>query len=312
MIFALTETIRIGVVGCGSMGANHARIAANLPGAVLVGVVDTDSAQREKIAQSTGSQAFATVAELLAAGIDAAVVATPTVYHHPVASELLQAGIHLLVEKPIAGTVKEARDLVALAERVDRRLTIGFVERFNPALLALKAAVKPEEIRSIAITRAGPFPARIGDVGIVLDLGVHDIDLIRWMAGSEITAQRALVSRTHAVHEDSAFLQFETESGVVASINSNWLTPFRHRRMEVATKERFLVCDMLVRTVTEYSDYGKDGSFRQRNLFVGMTEPLRAEQLAFLASIRGEAEVAVSGTDGLRSLEIALACLAGT
>ena len=82
--------------------------------------------------------------------------------------------------------------------------------------------------------------------------------------------------------------------------------------MEVATRDRFLVCDMLVRTVTEYSDYGKDGSFRQRNLFVGMTEPLRAEQLAFLASIRGEAEVAVSGTDGLRSLEIALACLAGT
>ncbi|RYE82022.1 MAG: gfo/Idh/MocA family oxidoreductase, partial [Hyphomicrobiales bacterium] len=167
------------------------------------------------------------------------------------------------------------------------------------------------DVRSIAITRAGPFPARIGDVGIVLDLGVHDIDLIRWIAGSEITAQRALTSSTHGAHEDTAFLQFETETGVVASLNSNWLTPYRYRRMEVATRDRFLVCDMLLRTVTEYSDYGKDGSSLQRNLFVGMTEPLKAEHLAFLAAIRGEAPVAVSGTDGLRALEIALACLAG-
>lgn len=292
------------------MGANHARIAADLPGGVLVGVVDTDAERRALVARNTGSAAFGTVAELLASGIDAAVVATPTVYHHAVATELLDAGVHLLVEKPIAATVDESRALVALAQKRGLQLTVGFVERFNPALMALRAAVKPEEVRSIAITRAGPFPARIGDVGIVLDLGVHDIDLIRWLAGSDITRQRAQVSRTHGRHEDAAFLQFETASGAVASINSNWLTPYRHRRLELATRDRFFVCDMLLRTVTEHSDYGKDGSFRQRNLFVGMTEPLKSEHLAFLAAIRGEAEVAVSGLDGLRSLEIALACLA--
>ena len=156
----MTENIRIGVVGCGSMGANHARIAADLPGATLVGVVDTDAGQRAKVAQATGSQAFATVAELLAAGIDAAVVATPTVYHHPVATELLEAGIHLLVEKPIAGTVEEARDLVALAAKLDRRLTIGFVERFNPALLALRAAARSCRRRGCARGNCRPCRSR--------------------------------------------------------------------------------------------------------------------------------------------------------
>lgn len=306
----MNQKLRIGIVGCGSMGANHARVVGGLTGATLVGVVDPHADRRQKVAAATGCEALESLEALLALGIDAAVVATPTAQHHAVASRLIEAGIHVLVEKPIAGTVAAARNLIERAATHDRRLMIGHVERFNPALVALQAALAGEAVRSIAITRAGPFPARIGDVGIVLDLGVHDIDLIRWISGSEIGDARAMVSKTHGDREDCAFLQFRTESGALASISTNWLTPFRQRRMEVATRDRFLVCDMLVRTVTEYSDYGRDGSVRRRDLFVGQTEPLKAEHLAFLAAIRGEADVPVSGRDGLRSLEIALACLA--
>ena len=307
----MTDRVRIGVVGCGSMGAHHARIAAASGAARLVGVVDPHADRRAAIAEANATLAFDDVEALLAAGIDAAIVATPTAYHHSTAARLLAAGVHVLVEKPVAGSVAEARDLVALATRCDRTLMVGHVERFNPALLALKAALKDEDVRSIVITRASPYPTRIGDVGIVLDLAVHDIDLIRWIAGAEISEQQAQVSRTIGEHEDSALLQFHTVRGTIASINTNWLTPFRQRRMEVATSDRFFVCDMLQRTLTVFSDYGKDGSFRQRQLFVPASDPLTQEHAGFFAAIRGDAAVPVSGHDGLRSLEIALACLGG-
>lgn len=306
----MNQPLRIGVVGCGSMGANHARIASDLPRSTLVGVVDHHPEKSAAVAVATGSAAFATIEELIDAGIDAAIVATPTSHHHAAATQLLQSGIHVLLEKPIASTVEEARDLAAAADQAGRVLTIGHVERFNPAVMALQKAVAPEEVRQIAIVRAGPFPARIGDVGIVLDLGVHDIDLIRWISGSEIETSGVALSRTLGEHEDAAFLQFRAANGVIASIATNWLTPFRKRLLEVATKDRFYSCDMLLRTVTEYSDYRPDGSFRQRQLSVAQTEPLKSEHLAFHAAIRGEAEVVVSAQDGLRSLEIALECLA--
>ncbi|BDA84015.1 dehydrogenase [Aureimonas sp. SA4125] len=301
--------MRIGVIGCGSMGGHHARTVAANASAVLVGVVDPHEERREAVAAAHAVSSYADVSSLLAAGIDAAVIAAPTAKHHALATLLLSSGVHVLVEKPIAGGVDEARDLVALAEGCGRKLMIGHVERFNPALVALRAALQGEDVRSVVITRASPFPARIGDVGIVLDLAVHDIDLIRWMASSEIAEHQAQVSQTRGAHEDSALLQFRTTSGAIASINTNWLTPFRQRRMEVATPDRFFVCDMLQRTLTVFSDYGKDGSFRQRALFVPASDPLAAEHAAFYAAVRGEAEVPVSGHDGLRSLEIALACL---
>ena len=309
--FAVSDRLRIGVVGCGSMGSHHARIAAASDAAHLVAVVDPHPERREAIALANGTRALADVEALLSEGIDAAIVATPTAHHHNIAARLLGAGVHVLVEKPIAGSVAEARDLVALADRANRRLMVGHVERFNPALQALKTVLKGEDVRSIVITRASPYPARIGDVGIVLDLAVHDIDLIRWIAGAEIAESQAQVSRTIGEHEDNALLQFRTVRGTIASINTNWLTPFRQRRMEVATSDRFFVCDMLQRTLTVFSDYGKDGSFRQRQLFVPASDPLTAEHAGFFAAIRGEAAVPVSGHDGLRSLEIALACLAG-
>jgi predicted dehydrogenase len=240
------------------------------------------------------------------------------VEHHAVAVKLIEAGVHLLIEKPIAATSAEAHDLIARAEAKGTVLTVGHVERFNPAIRTLHEAINGEEIISIAISRVGPFPPRISDVGIVTDLGVHDIDLIRWLSGSDIVEHQSLLTRARGQHEDIAFLQFRLANGALAHINTNWLTPFKERRISVSTAKRFIVCDMLLRTVNEYSGFSADGgaeklshgSFVSRSLSVPFVEPLRAEIEAFIAAARGKAPVAVSALDGARSLEVALACLA--
>jgi predicted dehydrogenase len=221
-----------------------------------------------------------------------------------------------LVEKPITATAAQAHHLIARAAAEGVVLTVGHIERFNPAVRTLYEAICGEDIISIAVSRVGPFPPRVDDVGIVIDLGVHDIDLIRWLSGSEIIENQSLLTRARGGHEDIAFLQFRLESGALAHINTNWLTPFKERRISVSTPERFIVCDMLLRTVNEFSSFSPGatdqlghGSFVSRSLSVPFVEPLRAEIKAFLDAVEGKAPPAVSGEDGLRSLEVALACL---
>jgi predicted dehydrogenase len=312
------EVARVAVIGAGAMGRNHARIINQLDRADLVAVVDTSEAVRAQAVEVLGCEAYATATEAIARGIDAAVVSVPTVNHHAIASELIEAGVHLLVEKPIAASLADAMDLIERAERKGVMLTVGHVERFNPAIRTLHDAIDGEQIISIAISRVGPFPPRISDVGIVTDLGVHDIDLVRWLSGSEILEHQSLLTRARGGHEDIAFLQFRLANGALAHINTNWLTPFKERRISVSTPTRFIVCDMLLRTVNEYSGFAADasphklshGSFVSRSLSVPFVEPLRAEIDAFLDAVQGKGPVAVSARDGARSLEIALACLA--
>jgi predicted dehydrogenase len=310
--------LRVAVIGGGAMGRNHARILNHFDRADLTAVVDVSLAVRQQARDHFGCAVFATVEEAIAHGVDAAIVAVPTVEHHEVACKLIAAGVHLLVEKPIAGNLAQANDMLARAEERGIVLTVGHVERFNPAIRAMHEAIAEEDIISIAISRVGPFPPRISDVGIVTDLGVHDIDLIRWLGRSEIVQNQSLLTRARGVHEDIAFLQFRLASGALAHINTNWLTPFKERRISVSTATRFIVCDMLLRTVNEYSGFAPDatpgklshGSFVSRSLSVPFVEPLRAELDSFLDAIEGKGPVEVTGRDATRSLEIALECLA--
>lgn len=311
------SALRTAVIGVGSMGRNHARVLAELNGSELVAIVDSNAAIRADVAAATGAAGLSDVGEAIALGLDAAVVAVPTAHHHAVVGQLLNAGVHVLVEKPIAARREEAQDLIRLAEVNKRILTVGHIERFNPAVRTLVETLGDEPIISITISRVGPFPPRINDVGIVIDLGVHDIDLIRWIGRSEIVEQQALFTRTRGVHEDIALLQFQLENGTLAQLNTNWLTPFKERKISVSTAKRFVVCDMLLRTVNEYSGFASDlgavglgpGGYVSRSLNVPFGEPLRAELEAFLAAVRGKSDVSVSGFDGLRSLEVALSCV---
>src|SRR5438034_1969888 len=303
------RSLRIGVIGAGVMGSNHARVLAGLPNITLVGVVDPVPAHRTRAADLTNCRTFASLDELIAEDVDAVTVAAPTHLHHEIALACIARGIHILVEKPIASSVEEGRDIVAAARRVGVTLMVGHVERFNPAVAAIKQAISGEDILSIAITRVGPFPPRMSNVGVVIDLAVHDIDLIRWFTESDIVEVQPQLSSAVAEREDIALLQFRTASGVLAHINTNWLTPFKARSVTVATRGKYVMGDLLTRQVTECFGFQSDGSYSMRHLSVGHAEPLRAELQAFIAAIRDGKEPAVTGDEGVASLEIAIRCL---
>src|ERR1700737_4347399 len=235
---AAKRALRIGVIGAGVMGTNHARVLAGLPDTTLVGIVDPLPAHRPVSRELAGCRTFASLDELIAEGVDAVTIAAPTHLHHEIALACIAHGIHVLVEKPIASSVEEGRDIVAAARRAGVTLMVGHVERFNPAVAAIKQAISGEDILSIAITRVGPFPPRMSNVGVVIDLAVHDIDLIRWFTESDIVEVQPQLSSAVAEREDIALLQFRTASGVLAHINTNWLTPFKARNVTVATRNK--------------------------------------------------------------------------
>jgi UDP-N-acetylglucosamine 3-dehydrogenase len=303
------DLLRVGVVGVGVMGSNHARVLAGLPGIRLVGVADPDHQQARFVAGALGTTAVDDVDALLPLAVDAVTIAAPTHLHHDIALTCIKRGIHVLVEKPIASNPEEGRSIVAAARRAGVTLMVGHVERFNPAVETVKEAIRGEEILSIAITRVGPFPPRMSNVGVVIDLAVHDIDLIRWFTDSEIVDVQPLTANAVAEREDIALLQFRTTSGVLAQINTNWLTPFKARTVHVATRDKYIIGDLLTRQVTECFGFQPDGSYSMRHLSVGYTEPLRTELIAFFSAIRQGGAPIVSGEEGVASLEIAMRCL---
>jgi UDP-N-acetylglucosamine 3-dehydrogenase len=304
------RSLRVGVVGVGVMGSNHARVFAGLPGAELVGIADPDRRQADFVARTLSCKAVGDVAELLDLEVDAVTIAAPTHLHRDIALACIARGVHVMVEKPIASSVEEGREIIEAAERAGVTLMVGHVERFNPAVEAIKDALRNEDILSIAITRVGPFPPRMSNVGVVIDLAVHDIDLIRWFTDSEIVEVQPQLSSAVAEREDIALLQFRTASGVLAHINTNWLTPFKARNVTVATRGKYIMADLLTRQVTECFGFQPDGSYSMRHLSVGHAEPLRSELLAFLRSVRAGTPPAVSGEEAVASLEIAAHCLA--
>jgi predicted dehydrogenase len=291
------------------MGSNHARVLSEMAGVDLVGVVDPDRKQREHVARTLGCAEFSDLDALMRSGVDAVTIAAPTHLHHDLALQCIAQGIHVMVEKPIAPTVEEGRAIVAAARRAGVTLMVGHVERFNPAVESIKRAIKDQDILSIAITRVGPFPPRMSNVGVVIDLAVHDIDLIRWFTDSEIVEIQPQLSSAVAEREDIALLQFRTASGVLAHINTNWLTPFKARTIHVATRDKYLIGDLLTLQVTECFGFQPDGSYSMRHLSVGYAEPLRAELLAFVNAIRSGRPPAVTGEEGVASLEVAIRCL---
>src|SRR3981189_987326 len=280
------RALRIGVIGAGVMGTNHARVLGGLPNTTMVGIVDPLPEHRIRATELIGCRTFENLDELIGEGVDAVIVAAPTHLHHEIALACIARGIHILVEKPIASSVEEGQDIVAAARRAGVTLMVGHVERFNPAVAAIKQAISGGDFLSVAIPRVGPFPPRMSNVGVVIDLAVHDIDLIRWFTDSEIVEAQPQLSNAIAEREDIALLQFRTASGVLAHINTNWLTPFKARSVTVATRKKYITGDLLTRQVTECFGFQADGSYSLRHLSVGHAEPLRSELQAFGSAIR--------------------------
>ena len=236
--------LRVGVIGIGVMGSNQRAYSQNFR-RTLAGVADPDQAQSDFVGRTLGCPTVPDVYKLLDLGVDAVTIAAPTHLHREVALACIKRGVHVMVEKPIASSIEEGRDIIAAARTAGAVLMVGHVERFNPAVQAIKDALHGEDILSISITRVGPFPPRMSNVGVVIDLAVHDIDLISWFTGSKIVEVQPQLSSVKAEREDIALLQFRTASGVLAQINTNWLTPFKARTVHVATKRKYVIGDLL-------------------------------------------------------------------
>ena len=301
--------LKFGVAGAGVMGRNHARVLTDIRDVELTHVFDPDAVTAEGVAGAYGATPVTTVEAFVGAGLDAAVVATPNRHHADLSVALLESGVHVLVEKPIAATVSDAQRMIDAARANGRVLMVGQVERFNPAVDAVKRAIDGDDIISIQITRVGPFPPRMGEVGVVIDLAVHDIDIIRHLTDSEIAEVQPQLARTRAEREDTALLQFRLENGTIAHITTNWVTPYKVRTLQVATLNRFVVADLITRQVTEYFGQQADGSYQTRAVNSWPAEPLKKELEAFAHAIRTGESPAVTGEDGLRNLEVALRCL---
>ncbi len=302
--------LRVAVIGVGAMGKHHARVYNELPGVELVGVADINNKAVRKVAKEYKTQVFTNYRKLLDESLDAVSVCVPTSLHKKVALDVIKSRTNLLVEKPIAATVREAREIISAAKRKKLVLQVGHIERFNPVVNVIKRAMKGEKVISIDIIRVGPHPPRVRDVGVVVDIGTHDIDLIRYLSRSDFKEINAVIASPKSEFEDAAVLSFKLKSGTIASVVTNRLTPFKVRGIKVATKSKLIHGDLLTQQVVEYSHYKADDvSYKTKNLFVPLAEPLKLELESFVESIRKRRAPEVTGEDGLKALEVALQCL---
>lgn len=316
---------RVAVIGVGSMGKNHARVYNELPEAELVAVSDANPAVAQAIGAQFGTAAFTDYRELLAqVKPEAVTIAVPTAMHEEVALAALEAGADVLVEKPIAATLEEGQRIIERARELNRKLMVGHIVRFNPALQALKQKLQAGElgrIFQIFCRRAGPFPARIRDVGVVVDLAPHDVDIMRFLTGMDPERVYAETEqRIHTDHEDLLFGMLRFPEGITGALEINWLTPTKVREVLVLGERGLFRVDDLVQDLYFFENaQAAADNYPALRVLKGVSEgsmvryslqryePLKAELQAFLKAVRGEAPVAVTGEDGLKALRLALA-----
>lgn len=320
--------IKVAVIGVGAMGRNHARVCSELPNVELIGVADPDAQAAGVVAKRYGGRIYTNYTQLLdQQKPDAVIIAVPTLDHLTVALQVIQRKIHLLIEKPIAFSVDEGQQIITAAEQASVQLMVGHIERFNPAVIALKAHLADGELGrvfQIDARRQGPFPARVKDVGVVIDLAVHDLDVMRYVSGAEVARVYAETEqRIHSTREDLLTSLIRLDDGTIGTLTINWLTPTKIRELYVTGECGMFRVDYLTQDLYFFENATAiSGDWETLRVLRGVSEgrmirhvvakkePLRAEQEAFLAAVRGEAPVAVTGRDGLKALELAQAVVA--
>ena len=318
--------LRVGLAGLGSMGRNHLRILAGREDIRLVAVADPVAALLASATDQTSANGFAEpLAMIAAAELDALVIAAPTTAHVPLALAAIERGIAVLVEKPLAPTIDEAMRIVDAAREAGVPVQVGHVERFNPAVLELGRLIAAgwlSTIYSIASRRAGPFPARIRDVGVTVDLATHDADILSWIAGerpSRVYAETA--QRIHATNEDLLFGVLQFPSGATGMLDVNWLTPAKRRQLVVVGEEGMFELDYLTQrlTFTRATDttnprliggYAPTFEGEVVELPVASAEPLASELEAFIGVVRHGGKPVVDAVDGMWAVAIATSLLA--
>jgi predicted dehydrogenase len=320
-----TAPLKAGVIGVGSMGRHHARVYSEIQPAELVGVADTNPEIGAGIAKKYGVPSYTDYRELLERERpDVVTVAVPTRYHLQVVTDAMEAGVDVLVEKPIAATVEEAQALIRRAEELDRKLMVGHIVRFNPAIQALKDHLEEGElgrIFQIICRRVGPFPPRVRDVGVVVDLAPHDLDLMRFVTGEEpVRIYGETEQRIHTSHEDLVVGVLRFRNGIAGMLEINWLTPVKEREVLVLGERGMMRVDDLTQNLYFHENAHANGmSWNALSVLKGVSEgrmiryplrryePLRAELEAFATAVLEDHPVPVTGADGLAALRLALA-----
>ena len=302
----MIKQLRAGVIGVGAMGKNHARLYSELPYVELIGVADVNEPIATSIAQSYGCKPFADYNDLLVQNLDAVSIVVPTTLHKKVALDAVQKGINVLVEKPIADTVENADEIIKAAREKGVKLMVGHTERFNPAIIKLKELIDNGllgNIVSISAKRVGPYNPRIRDVGIVLDLGTHDIDIMSYLYGERIKEVYASAGTVVHSHEDHAIITLNFDSGSSGVIDTNWLTPHKVRNLTVIGSQGIAEVDCIDETLRIFDqEWIRDAK-------IGKEEPLKLELLHFIDCVQHDKKPLVSGEDGRHALEVALAAV---
>jgi predicted dehydrogenase len=305
------DAIRVGVVGVGHLGVHHARVYTEILGARLVGVVDTDEGRAHEVAENLGVPAYTDLDRFLdETGPDALSIVVPTVRHLAVSKKAMERGVHLLIEKPVTARIEEAEELLRIASDRNLILQVGHIERFNSAVQQVREMVSdPIYIQS---KRTGPFSPRISDVGVVLDLMIHDVDIILSLVRSEIADISAMGRCVRTNHEDIASAQIRFESGSIAHILVSRVTGKRIRTLEITEPERYLLVNYETQDVTVHHCIQKPGrglvEVVEHPVFP-KREPLKMELQDFVSCIREGREPLVGLRDGKRALEVCVAML---
>lgn len=314
--------IKVGVIGVGSMGQNHARIYSGLDYVELVCISDANQEQGEKIAKRFKTKYYQDYKEMLSnEKLDLVSIVVPSNLHKEVAIEVLNRKINTLLEKPIALNEEEAKEIISAASKNNTKLAIGHIERFNPAIIELKKRLEKKElgeIYKIDVQRIGPFPVRITDVGVIIDIAVHDLDIIDYLIKPKLKRIYAETQqKLHPKYEDSLLALLKYEEGILGVLNINFTSPKKIRKISIFGEKGMFEVNYLTQDIIFYknSSYKEEEEASFGGKFSGISEgdsikisikkeePLLAEIKSFIECITEDKESPVSGEDGLEALK---------
>jgi UDP-N-acetylglucosamine 3-dehydrogenase len=318
----MSKLLRAAVIGVGSMGRNHARVYAEMEDVQLIAVADVDQAAAVRVANIYGVRAYADYRMMLEAEpLDLVTIAVPTRLHREVAEEAAAHGVHLFVEKPLAGSVEDAQAIIDAARAAGVKLGVGHIERFNPAILQLKVELDAGRLGrmfQLHARRVGPFPPRVEDVGVVFDLATHELNIMEYLANARVVSLYAETEREiHEQHEDLLSGVIKFDNGVVGVLDINWLTPTKIRELSVIGERGMFRVNYLTQELYLHENSFFSENWESAVALMGVSEgrtikyeikrkePLKAELESFVEAIREDKPPAIGGEEGLRAVFLA-------
>jgi UDP-N-acetylglucosamine 3-dehydrogenase len=298
--------MRAGVIGIGAMGQHHVRIYNEMEDVELVGISDISESRVNDLSRQYGVKGYTDHMQLLKQDLDVVNIVVPTTLHKSIGFDAINAGVNILMEKPIADTLENARELTDAAKNAGIKLMVGHIERFNPAVMKLKEIIESDilgKIVSISTRRVGPYNPRIRDVGVILDIGVHDIDVISYLYGKKINEVYAIAGADIHSNDDHAAIMLRFDHKFSGLIEINWLTPHKVRKLTAIGLKGVAYLDYLDQTVEVH-----DGEWI-RKAKVEKEEPLKKELDYFINAILKSEDPKPSGDDGIHALEVAMAAI---